>query len=361
MAIRVLPSTAIAVAISYIQPVYAASWVDIQVEASVTFPDRLAVDILNPIDGVVLFTTKKLQDTAAFEDQPSLDVEKVVDSEVQPVSDDTTKTVGKGISDTQATADTTTKDVAKTLVDSTEPADLLAKAFIKALADATDGFTDATTVEALKGLAETLVLVDVVDDIEYFIEKVLADNQVIAEALAVAFTKAPIQDTIAAPQDLVALEPNKGLGDTVDTPQDALQNQFTKVVADSATVTDVVLVVREFVRAFTESSTLADAYSSDFSPATPPESLTQTDLAIFGVGKGFTDSAVMIDNMDGDLTYAFVKLVSELMATTDAQVLDIFKQTTDNVLGDDAGSLIMQDYADITYFAEDYVGVSRTF
>jgi hypothetical protein len=27
----------------------------------------------------------------------------------------------------------------------------------------------------------------------------------------------------------------------------------------------------------------------------------------------------------------------------------------------DSGSLLMQDYADITYFADDYVGTSRTF
>ena len=57
------------------------------------------------------------------------------------------------------------------------------------------------------------------------------------------------------------------------------------------------------------------------------------------------DDAVAIDDLgiDDDPEWNLSKNLSDTASTTDA------------------GLLIMQDYCDITYFLEDYVGTSRTF
>jgi len=245
----------------------------------------LAVDIINPIDGVVLSTTKSLKDVSAL-------------------ADDSTLSVDKAEADSQALADTTIRSVTKGLADTQAP-------------------TDAITAKSL--------------------------------------TKA-LADFIAAPQDQPFLTTAKSFSDNTDGFEDGIQSKtLTKGLADSVTMSDVAIAVREFVRSFSEDAPLQDAYVSTFTAGNEAENLGSTDASSLQTSKGLTDSAILIDNMDGDLTYAFVKLTSELLEAQDAQVLDLSKQTSDNVLGEDAGFLIMQDYADITYFAEDYVGISRTF
>jgi hypothetical protein len=65
--------------------------------------------------------------------------------------------------------------------------------------------------------------------------------------------------------------------------------------------------------------------------------------------------------MDGDLTYAFVKVIGEILTIPDLQIIDFSTQKADNIAIASSGVLSMQDYCDITYFLEDYVGLSRTF
>jgi hypothetical protein len=52
---------------------------------------------------------------------------------------------------------------------------------------------------------------------------------------------------------------------------------------------------------------------------------------------------------------------SDTSATTDVAFRAPTKVLTELVPSTDAGSLRSQGYADFTYFAEDYVGASRTF
>jgi hypothetical protein len=57
----------------------------------------------------------------------------------------------------------------------------------------------------------------------------------------------------------------------------------------------------------------------------------------------------------------FMKGLAEAPTATDSAVIEAGKALIDSTSASDAGTLISQGYCDITYFAEDYVGTSRTF
>ena len=144
---------------------------------------------------------------------------------------------------------------------------------------------------------------------------------------------------------------------------------------------------------------LQDQFSSEFT-FNKQESVSTVDNAILSTGLNKTDSVNLQDQVSViavskqiddtaeavDLhSIAFTKFLSDIVSSSDtlagivftdeeddSVVVDDFPVTDDpeltfgkNVLDatttSDAGLLVMQDYCDITYFLEDYVGTSRTF
>ena len=65
--------------------------------------------------------------------------------------------------------------------------------------------------------------------------------------------------------------------------------------------------------------------------------------------------------MDGNIEYLLIKVLSEMLAVSDTQTVVFAANKSDNAVLSSSGSLLMQDYCDITYFLEDYVGQTRTF
>jgi uncharacterized protein YuzB (UPF0349 family) len=61
------------------------------------------------------------------------------------------------------------------------------------------------------------------------------------------------------------------------------------------------------------------------------------------------------------ITYQTVKYVNNLAFVSDAKVLSNSLAKTDTVSLVSYGILSSQNYCDMSYFAEDYVGLSRTF
>jgi hypothetical protein len=371
--ISVAPSVAIAVAVSYLQPVFAVQ-VDVRVEpayqyavaqleyryvqvtAEVTFPDRLVVDIINPIDLIsktlskpqtdviappsdqLVFDFEKVSsDSFTMEDDVDIDywLEKLL-GDTQGFTDLAAKSFVKApITDSFGYTDQTDLAVDKSLQDSAQVTEALAKTTDKALADS---FSPAdliqTTLVYIRTFADSLAPIDayalsidpnnadsaVTSDLTTFgVDKALSDDYGFADAATLSTAK-PLVDSLAQ-ADLAALNPNKGISDSYG---------FTDTISPQA------------------AKGLSDQFSG-------------IDALAFAVSLAKADSLLTIDDMDGDLTYAFVKLRSEVLATSDTQVVDTSSEKTDNLLADDAGSLVAQNYCDITYFAEDYVGESRTF
>jgi hypothetical protein len=209
-------------------------------------------------------------------------------------------------------------------VDIVTPTDLVSLSTTKALIDTTNGFTDQL-VEIIfgKGLADTPVLSDlaVIGDIQPHIDGI---------------------DT-ATPADVIT-----GF-------------IFEKYIADTFETLDEATAVRLFERSFADSLSVPDVPYKDIIPEGQTDLATTSDSSSLGTDKALSDAFGMIDNMDGDIEYLLFKVTSESISSSDAQIIDFNPQKADNIATDSSGVLSMQDYCDITYFLEDYVGLSRTF
>ena len=165
---------------------------------------------------------------------------------------------------------------------------------------------------------------------------------------------------IISPVDSVAIETIKGFADSFGVTEQDLTKVVQKVVAEAITPTDIVNVLLIFQRTFTDTFAALDAVALGVTK--PFEDLVaNADLLSFSTDKGFNDVVGMLDNMDTNIQYEIIKTISELIYTADAHIIQSILAKTDAVAMDSSGSLIMQDYCDITYFLEDYVGTSRTF
>lgn len=279
------PDQAVKVEVSYLQPTFSVSYLDINICAAVTFPDILAVDIVTPIDLVALTTTK-------------------------------------------------------------------------ALADTTNGFVDVATRSFTKGNSDSVTMTDEID-IDFFLQKLLSENQPLTDAKAYQLIKL-LFDSLS-PADAAQLTAVKNLADIVNTPVDSVVNTINKAIADSVTLTDVAQAFKVYIRSFSENVAVPDLYSAEFQAGTEQDSNTVSDSSSLLNDKNLSETLNLLDNMDGDIEYVFVKLVSELLVASDAQAVDFASNKSDNAVLSSSGLLFMQDYCDITYFLEDYVGVSRTF
>lgn len=279
------PDQAVKVEVSYLQPTFSVSYLDINICAAVTFPDILAVDIVTPTDLVALTTTK-------------------------------------------------------------------------ALADTTNGFVDVATRSFTKGNPDSVTMTDEID-IDFFLQKLLSENQPLTDAKAYQLVKA-FFDSLS-PADAKQLSFVKNLADIVNTPVDSVVYTINKAIADSVTLTDVAQAFKLYIRDFSDNFTVPDLYSADFQAGAEQDSNTVSDSSSLVNNKNLSETLNLLDNMDGDIEYVFVKLVSELLVASDAQAVDFASNKSDNAVLSSSGILSMQDYCDITYFLEDYVGVSRTF
>ena len=242
-------------------------------------------------------------------------------------------------------------------VDVVTPTDLVALTAIKSLFEQTSGFTDRATRAFSKGRSDSVTMEDDAD-IDVWIDKHLADLQSIADAKAI-FTGKPLSDLVTS-GDLAALEATKQLADILDAPTDAVANVIYKSLADSISFADAAAAFKLYIRSFADNLTAPDA--SVLEPQTPKtEIATASDSYLQGVDKNLSEGLNLIDNMDGDIEYAFIKVIGELLAASDAQVIDFSSQKADNMLTVSSGVIVMQDYCDITYFLGDYVGVARSF
>lgn len=360
MPIDVIRSKIVIAGLSYIQPVFQADYLQIRVIAEVTMPDVLNVDIVTPTDLVTLSTTKALSDTTnGFVDRLSyINTKGFVDLFTVADASDIIFAMQKTLSDTQGLTDFSIRAVEKGLAESLASVDLAAKAFTKPLFDAVTGIYDDVARSTGKGLTDSFTMEDSVD-IEYWIEKNLAETQAIADLAAITSDK-PFIDSSAI-SDSIANTAQKGLDDLLNSPIDSISAiDVVKGLSESQAIADSIQTTLIFIRDVADTLVSSDlaALTSIFENS---EILATSDDDTLSVSKGLTEELNLIDNMDGDIEYNIVKLVGELLASTDSPAIAFATQMSDNAVTSSSGVLAMQDYSDITYFLEDYVGTSRTF
>lgn len=250
----------------------------------------------------------------------------------------------------------------KVFIDATLVVDAPAKNFGKNVSDAL-GLTDDQVFAIGKGITETTT---------------------ISELTAIAFAK------VLADQAGISDLPSKNIGkvfaevlgvtDDVDgeaTVEDDQNIAFFKNTTNVAHVTDLLTRVVAYVRAFTETVGAADtpslgvgkplADSASVSEVidivlAKVKNLSDTVSAIdelaFAIAKSLTDTASVTDTPSKNVS----KILADSANISDSDVIDFLAGKSDSATVSEAGSLLNQGYVDNGfYFAEDYVGSSRTF
>lgn len=86
------------------------------------------------------------------------------------------------------------------------------------------------------------------------------------------------------------------------------------------------------------------------------DSATVSDTSTLSLTKPFADGATTTDATTLDT----VKNVTEALSVGDVTTLSASKPFSDTIGATDSGLVVAQDYCDITYFQQDFVGQSST-
>jgi hypothetical protein len=314
-------------------------------------------------------------DSVTPNDTTAVDSSKALTDGVIAAQTQIVKDVSKALADIYTGfVDTIAYQFSKSLADIQNLEEVLAKDFDKSLTDVYTGFVDTTALDFDKSLAD--IYTGFVDTTALGFGKALSDTQSIEESLVKDFSKSlvDIQNIVealakntdksladnAAAQDVYASTLDKLLQDTT-TPLSQTSLSINKVFSDTIEFADEIAVIKFIVRDFTDTLDALDQYVVDIQPSKQDTAgvIDEESLA-FAAAKA--DMLIMLDNMDGDLTYAIVKsLTTEILAVSEKTVIASALQKADNAVLGSAGSLLSQDYVEPGYFAEDYVGTSRTF
>lgn len=142
------------------------------------------------------------------------------------------------------------------------------------------------------------------------------------------------------------------------TAEDDQEIQFVKTRSDSGALTDSFAKTVTFVRSFTETPAANDDPSFDVTkPLTEGPSASDSFSKVVAFSRSFAESPSVTDSD----TLNTGKNLGDNGGIIDSKVLQVTKVSSDAGVASDSGSLRSQGYCDFTYFAEDYVGASRTF
>jgi hypothetical protein len=216
---------------------------------------------------------------------------------------------------------------------------------------------DATSVSALKALADGLTMAD---DETVSALKTLADTAPMLDATAIDTIKL-LEDN---PQivDLIGKVLSRPLADAFGLTDDETVEAL-KGLSDAPVMQDAVSVLFLILREFSETVSVPDVRATLFTPAGKFDQVAVADFSTVSALKNIADGFAMNDGseaVDGS-TYSFHKGISNVAFVGDVRSLIFATSRVESVSVADAGLLSVQDYCDLSYFAEDYVGLSQSF
>lgn len=213
-----------------------------------------------------------------------------------------------------------------------------------------------------KSLRASITFVDIATSVTHVVPVVQVDHVLMAVAASMDTSGRYryIQD-IAVVVDVTAFSVTKPFADAIASPIDSQALSTGKTIADSVSFADTLVPVLIFLRDFAETLTVPDAKALLVSPAYV-EAVAPTDTIALKHDKAFDDGFAMNDMADaGGPVWSFSDTTANIIAMSDSSLLSNDKGISDSLAATDSGVLSVQDYCDMTYFLEDYVGTSRTF
>lgn len=225
--------------------------------------------------------------------------------------------------------------------------------------------------------AETI---GIADSSVFTFSKPLTDSLAILDTSALSFVPATKTDSVT-PSDSSVRTPQLGKTETISVADtdvkaftfgavtesiaasDSPALDFQTPVAETISFSDGILIAIVFVKDFFDTLTLSDTPALSFTPDTKAETITSADSSFYAFNQFLTEAFAMNDLADiGDgISFDFIDFTANVVTITEAAVISTAPSATDSFSLADAGVGRMQDYCDLTYFAEDYVGTQFTF
>jgi len=212
--------------------------------------------------------------------------------------------------------------------------------------------TDYTTLGVDKGLAESVAFSDAIVTVLIFLRD-FADSLALSDAQALTVAKAFVDAASATDAATLAFASNQA--DAVSLVE-ATALSLAKSFADSVGATDDVALAVD--RAVADAATLADAAVLLVSKAIDETQQVLDDVALSSA-KALTDGVGLNESLAFD--YALASTIGNVAFVSDLAVVSSNKPQADSVGTTDSGFILSQDYCDLTYFAEDYVGTAKAF
>jgi hypothetical protein len=161
--------------------------------------------------------------------------------------------------------------------------------------------------------------------------------------------------------DIASLNTSKVADADAFTLADDTTLSADKGLSDTASLSDTAITVLIFIRDFADTASPADANTLLISPAYS-DAVTSSDTTALSLDKTLTDSFALNDLSDATgPTISFADFTNNVVSASDSSVVTSDKGFSDSLSLSDSGTVISQNYCDITYFLTDYVGESRTF
>lgn len=379
-------------------------------------------DLATGLDDQSFDVSKLIRDNATIDDAISLDgstytLSKQIANFINNISDDQSFDVSKFVDDSITLDDTISLDGSvyelSKLIDD-DSADVLDDQIFD-VSKFFENFASANQFIALQPTKSLAHDANASDDSVFFVDKLLSDEVLQDDPLAIRVDKQPIEDVVL-PSDPIVLSPEKfvendysvsdfnttqftkGINNQVNNSDDQLFD-ISKLLKDSSTIddlvgvpdgsqyyaskklvdtsfaTDVYAYVWDAIRNFNHSSDAFD-FSRIQTTINKQETLNTNDSDIFNVGL-FKSNATAANE---DMVFRFDKgdITNNVVSLEDARLNFAFGTIENSVSGqesvalqpslseqDDAsatasGLLVAQNYTvDAFYWAEDYVGESR--
>ncbi len=310
---------------------------EIDIEGDVYLQDGIGA-----VDGALLHFFKTLTDNPTLADNAVTAFNKVL-AENPSVSEAQVFDFYKSLAENPTVADTHFSAVGKALTEPPVAVDIYTYAFNKVTADGAVA-TESDFKAVAKVLAENPTLADT-NVLSFF--KNISENPNFTDAInTLAITKL-LADTVGATDDL----------DAAASILDDQEMQFTKITTNVTTVADSFARVVAFIRTFSDNPGLTDTDTIEVGKVLSENPVfSDTNYVNFGKLLGEIPSVSEVFSLQIALG-----TLSETPGITDSADIVPNKVFTELPSLTDAGSLRSQGYCDFTFFAEDYVGASRTF
>lgn len=315
-------------------------------------------------DGYSLEPGKVLYDVVAGVGDQAFVFTKKVKADIASAADQiNTKGFGKALADAPLFLEAHRYDMGKPLADTYSVLEAHSLEPGKVLYDDVAGIGSYVFIFTKKAPDDTFTAVDQINTFAF--GKALADSGYLTDAInTIYFDKAP-SDASVATDAINNFSTTKQLVDGVNATDDVdgtasvlddQEMQFIKDVTHVASVSESLYRQVDYTRAFTDAGYFGDDAIFDVGKAVfdAPRASDSTNLL---TGKHIYDIPVASET----LAYTLARVRSDSALLGDAKAVTAGKVLLDLASTADAGSLRSQGFTDFTYFAEDYVGASRTF